>query len=300
MAEAPDLSLLSTSFLKFGGKVFRKRVSDWNMAGKGILVMKNIKQPTALTKLSAQGGPRPYRAQDDTTSNGVAFTDRILTVRQGKWDFDFDPEKFRNTYLASDSDKPFYMEALDQISKEYLAAIIASTMGAGNYDAAGTAAVALADGFLTIISDEVTATNITEVVTGAITAENAVTKVELLAREMPAWARERDGFRVLCSYDVFDMYADHYRAMNTYKFEPGADGKYRIDGFSKAYLQAEEFMGSSQRLIATVDNNLVVGTEGDSINVAASARRNILEVRAMMPIGFQIQDLAALKVNDQA
>jgi len=300
MAEAPDLLAITSAFVKFGGPIFRKKVNELELRKKGYLVMKNIKAPVPLTKLSAQGGPRPYRAQDDTAGNGVAFSDQILTVRQSKWDFDFDPEKFRNTYLAIEGDKPYYAEALDQIAKEYLAAINDSTLGAGVYDAAGTTAADLADGFLTLVAQAVIDGDLTETATGVITANNAVEKIELIARAVPAWMREREGFRIKCSYDVFDMYCDNYRANNNYKFEPGADGRYRIDGFAKGFLDADTIMGSSQRLIATVDDNLVVGTDGEQIKIAASMRRNIIEVRAMMPIGCQIQDFDAMVINDQA
>jgi hypothetical protein len=59
-------------------------------------------------------------------------------------------------------------------------------------------------------------------------------------------------------------------------------------------------MGTSSRLIATLPDNLVFGTDVERVQVAASQRRNIIEVRLMMPIGTQIQDLDAILVNDQA
>jgi hypothetical protein len=295
MAETPDLSALTTSFLKFGGQVFRKNVNEF--APTGVLVFKNVKKPIALTKLSAQGGPRPYRAQDDTSGNGAKFTDRILNVYQSKWDFDVDPEKYRNTYLAEESQVPFYQYILDQISKEYLASINDNVALAGVYDASGSDAVDIATGWGTLLKAAATAGDITAVTTGAIHYNNAVMAVEKMAKSMPLWARKR-GFQVKCSYHVFDKYKEDYRTRYGFTFEPTDVEGATINGF-KARLVPESWMGSGDFMIATVDNNLVMGTDGDSMEVAASMRRNIIEVRPMMPIGFQIQDLDGVKINEQ-
>lgn len=296
----PNLSALSAAFAKFGGKILKKEVNELDLSSPAITVMKNIRQPEVLPKIAALGGPRPYRTNDDSGSNGVAFIDRTLTVYQSKWDFEYDPEAYRNTYLAlEDNKKPYYEFALEQIAEEYMAAINDETIGEGERNASGTAAADIADGFLTIIADEITATNLTPVVTGAITNENAVDKVRLLAKALPNYMRKK-GAVIVCSYDVFDKYAEHYNATNNFRFNPDADGEYSIDGFSKIKLKAESWMNDSQRLIACRKKPLVVGTDGDRIQVAATARMNILEVRVMMPIGCQIADLAGILVNDQA
>lgn len=296
----PDLSALTTSFVKFGGKIFMKNVNDADFKGQGILVYKNVKAPIPLTKLSGQGNIRPYREQDDTSGNGVAFTDRILTVYQSKWDMDVDPEKYRNTYLASDQEIPFYQFILEQVAKEYLAQINDSAAYLGSYNAAGSTAAAIATGWGTIIAAEITATNLTPVVTGAITTANAVDKVELVAKDaqVKAWMRNK-GFVVYCSFATFDKYCTHYRTLNGFQFQPGNKNEYWIDGIN-ARLKPVSWMGTSSRLIATIENNLAVGTDGESVKFAATARRNIIELRPMMPIGFQIADLGAMVVNDQA
>lgn len=295
MAETPDLSALSTDFVKFGGTIFRKNVNEFSPSG--ILVFKNVKKPIALTKLSAQGGPRPYRAQDDTSGNGVAFTDRVLTAYQTKWDYDVDPEKFRNTYLAEESQVPFAQYILEQITREYLAAINDSTALAGVYNASGSTAAALANGWGTILEAEATLGNTTKVITGAIHSTNAVMAVEKMCKAMPLWTRAK-GFDVKCSYHVFDKYKEDYRTRYGFTFNPNKNGDFAIDGFN-AILRPETWMGSGDFMIATVDKNLCMGTDGDSLQVAASLRRNIIEVRPMMPIGFQVQDLEGLRINEQ-
>lgn len=298
MAETPDLSALSSSFLKFGGKVFAKNVNDFDAKMKGILVMKKVGQPVALPKISAQGNPRPYSATDHTTGNGVAFTDRILTVYQSKWDFDVDPEKYRNTYLNDGSDNPFYKHVLDQISKEYLASINDNTAYLGSYNAAGTTAAAIATGWGTIIAAEITATNLTPVTTAAHTTSNAVANAEAVVEAAPVWMKKK-GMIVFCSFGFFEKYKKNYRASYGYSFNANAQGSFMLDNIN-AELVPVSWMGTSSRLIATVENNLVMGTDLDTVAFPSSVRRNILEVRALMPIGFQIADLDAIVVNDLA
>ena len=298
-ADAPDLAAISTGFFTKGPETMRKYVNELNFEKFGIRVYKRVSKPIKLPKLSAKGGPRPYRTNDDSSGNGFKYSDRELKANQSKWDFVYSPEEFRNTYLQDDSDKPEYQQALDQIAKEYMAAINDSAMGSGDYNASGTTAAAIATGFLTIIADEITATNITPIVTGSISSSNAVTRVETMISNMPAWMRQRTDVKILCSYDVFDKYKAHYRTLNTYGFQPRETDKYFVDG-TNVQLVPASWMGSSQRLIATVDGNLCAGTDGDAISINPSPKFDQIEVRLKMPIGFQIADLEALLVNDQA
>lgn len=296
----PDLSAIASGFFEKGPELFMKQVNAWDLAKSGIQLYRNVKAPIVLPKIAAAGGPRPYRTQDDTSSNGVAFTDRTLTVRQSKWDFDFDPENFRNTYLNDGTDTPFYQSALMQIANEYLAAINNSTMGAGVYNGAGTTAAALADGYLTLISDAAGAGDITPVATGAVSASNAVTKVEEIWDALPAWMKAKPEVLFLMSYQNFSYYRTHYRATFNSSFQPNVNGEYTLDAFPNAKIKPVSWLGSSPRIIATIPGNLVAGTDGESVKVAATPHRNIIEVRAMMPIGFQIADLDALFVNNQS
>ena len=300
MAETPNLTAISTSFNEFGGKIFRKNINSWNLSNKGILVYKNVKAPLALPRVSATSGVRPYRAQDDT-NDAVGVDDRILTVYQSKWDYDIDPEKFRNTYLAKF--KPgtaAFADWINQVvAEEYLASLNDSTTYLGVRNGSGTNAAAVADGWGTIIAAAITATDLTPVTTTAITtAALAGSEIAKVVAAVPVWMREK-GYRVKCSYTTFDFYAAWYASTFGFQFNPDATGRYRINN-QNAFLEPESWMGTSQRIIATIDDNLCLGTDGDKVAVAASVRRNIIEARAMMPVGYQIADLDALVVNSNA
>lgn len=298
MAEAPDLSALSSSFVKFGGKVFSNEVNEFDASMNGILLMKNVNKPIALPKISAMGGPIPYATADGTSGNGVAIADRILTAYQSKWDFDVDPEKFRNTYLADGSDKPFYDHILRQVSKEYLASLNDNVAWLGVYNASGTTAAAIANGWGTIIAAAITATDITPITTAAHTTANAVANAELVAEGCPVWMKTK-GFKMYCSFGFFEKYKKNYRTSYGFTFQPDSSGKFKLDNMN-CELVPVSWLGTSSRLVATVDNNLVMGTDVSAVKFPTSTRRNILEVRALMPIGFQIADLDAIVVNDLA
>ncbi len=294
----PDVSAISAAFNEFGGQIISKNVNQWNLRQKGIQVRLNVNKPQVMPKISALGSPRPYSAGDNTASNGVKFTDRTLTAYQSKWDHDFDPEEFRNTYLANDSDQPYYVEAINQVAKEYLAYLNDSTLYLGVRNGAGTTPAAICDGWGTIIAAEITATNLTPIVTGSMTDSNAVFKFEQMVEDSPAWLREKGGI-IYCSWGSWDLFTKHYRTLNNYQIKLDATDSYKLDNKNVTIVPVS-FMGTSDRLIYTMPNNLVFGTDLEQVATFASMRRNIIEVRHMMPAGCQIADLDALFVNDQA
>lgn len=292
----PDVSAITTNFVNFGGKIFAKNVNEW-VLDPAIALYRSVKKPEVLPKLSALGNPRPYTAAD-SVGDGAAFTDRTLTVYNSKWDYDIDPEQFRNKYLATQEDVPYYQFMLDQVAKEYLAQLNDSTLYLGSYNAAGTTAAAIATGWGTLIAAAITATDLTPVAGAAITSSNAVAQVELVADAAPAWMYNGNAV-MFCSWDTFKKYRTNYRVSFGFSFDKRESGSYMIDG-TNIRLQPVSWMGTSQRLILTVDGNLVLGTDLEGIALHATMRRNIIEVRQMMAVGCQIADLDALKVNDQA
>ena len=294
---APDVSALASSFVG-SASIFKQNLLKWDLRSQGVQIRTNVKTPQALNKLSAVGGPRPYSTGDNFTT-GPKHNDRLLTAYQSKWDYEFDEENYRNTYLAElPENMSFEQAAMQQVADTYLDSLIKNTLYLGVRNGAGTAAADIANGWGKIIADEIVATNITPVVTGAITSANAVTKVEQVADATQIWMKKK-GYRIYCSYQMFQDYATHYRTLNGFQFQPNVTGGYRLDN-RNAILTPADFMGTSRRLIATVDGNLVFGSDAEQVQVHATPYLNYIKVRLMMPVGLQIQDLEALVVNDQA
>lgn len=299
----PTVTSLSTSLVEKGPEIFKKYVNELDLTAEGLAVYKNASKPVALPKISASGNPRPYSAADSVGVGGI-FTDRTLTVYQSKWDFDLDAEQFRNTYLnqyvGSTSAPDGYAVVMDQAIKEYMAAIHDNTFWEGLRNASGTTAASIADGFEKLIGDAKVDNPSMVITTGAITSSNAVTQVDTFVAGLPAWLLKK-GCQILCSIGVWNNYRTHYRTLNTFSFVPNPNGEYFVDGYSNVKLKWVSWLPSaSDILIATVPGNMIMGTDSEGVDVSTSMNRNILEVRLMMPVGFQIADIEAMYVNDQS
>lgn len=297
----PTVTGLSTSLVEKGPEIFQKQVNDLDLSGVGIQVYKMVSKPIALPKISASGNPRPYTAAD-STGVGAVLTDRTLTVYQSKWDFDIDPEQFRNTYMNMYAGKPDapegYQFILDQVIKEYFSQINDNTIWSGVRNASGTTAAAIATGFESLISTAISGGDLTAITTGAITSSNAVTQIDTFVDGLPAWLLKK-GTTILCSYGVWGNYRTHYRTLNSFTFVPHPDGEYYVDGYNNIKIKPVSWLPkTSDRLIATLPGNLIMGTDSTGVEVHATLKRNIIETRLMMPVGFQIADLDALFVNN--
>jgi hypothetical protein len=297
----PTVSGLTTSLVEKGPEIFKKHVNDLDLTTAGIQVYKMVSKPIALPKVAASGNPRPYTAADSTGA-GAAITDRTLTVYQSKWDFDIDPEQFRNTYLNQFAGKPDapegYQFIMDTVAKAYFAQINDNTIWSGVRNASGTTAAAIATGFESLISTELIGGGMTAITTGAITSANAVTQLDTFVDGLPAWMKKQ-GCTILCSAGVWGNYRTHYRTLNTYSFEKNPQGEYNLDGYDNIKLKWVSWLPTaSDRLIATIPGNLIMGTDSNGVEVHTSLNRNIIEVRVMMPVGFQIADVEALFVNN--
>ncbi len=299
---SPDLSAITSSFVEFGGQIISKQVNAWNVRQQGIKVMLGVNKPQVLPKLSATGTPRPYRSQDDTSGNGVAFDDRTLIAYQSKWDHDFDPEQFRNTYLSNNDERPYYVPALEQVAKEYLAYLNNSTLYLGVRNGSGTTPADVCDGWGTIIAAEIVNNALTPISTDDLTDTNAVDVIEGFVEEAASGTNqfmlERDSI-VYLSWGNWFKFMRSYRTLNSYQIKLDETMAYRLDN-RNVTLRPASWMGSSNRLIYTLSDNLVFGTDVNSVATYASQRRNIVEVRHMMPAGCQIADLGVLFVNDKA
>lgn len=310
---AIDFAGLTTDLVQFSGQILEKQVNKFDIQ-EDVFIDTGVDVPKALPRLEVQGGPRPYRSQDDTSGNDPLFTDRTLTVYNSKWDFDLDPEDFRNKYLLlakqgklNPTEVPFYEFILQYYAKAYLAHLNDSVVYAGSYNASGSTVASIATGFGTMIAAEITATNLTAYATGALTSSNAVTKVEEMIDSLPAW-QKKAGFKVLVSYATLSKYRTHYRTLNGFAFNPTlGNGEYTIDAYPGSVIKACSWMGSSARIIIVpnmgsdfMSANLHMGMNAAKTTLAVSQRRNVMECRMMVPIGLQIADLSKIWVNDQA
>lgn len=280
---------------------------------KDITVIPGIKNTLKLTKLTVKDGVRGYREQFDAADDDLSYSQRDLSVELLKRDMLINPLKYRSTFMSeamkpgvNPDDIPFAKYTTEEVMKKIAQEVNDAAYLAVKGDASSVAKTF--NGLGTLIAaaiDAETATpgsGLVPIATGAITNVNAVSKVEQMMKAMPV-AFRRVGFEIFMSYDVFDKYNEDYREKFKKYLAPNDDGVYTVDNTSrKVKIVPATWMGSSQRLISTPKANLLGGCDGlgDMDKLHTDVELEILKWRALFAMGFQIRDIAAIKVNDQA
>ncbi|MFA6261076.1 MAG: hypothetical protein WC760_06390 [Bacteroidia bacterium] len=158
-------------------------------------------------------------------------------------------------------------------------------------------------GIGTLIADEITAANITPITTGAISASNALDKLEVMYNDMTAAHRKVGGI-VRVGPDVFRHYINHERDVfgATATSQTGDGRKYLYGTGNKWEVRECNWMGASGRVIMTQFDNLIGGTnlvEMPGVTKTIETLHGTKSVSKFL-IGFEIADLENLYVNDQA
>lgn len=164
---------------------------------------------------------------------------------------------------------------------------------------------ALTVGFGKIIADEITAATLTPVATGAVTSSNAYDKFIQMYRALPeAIKLGVGGIQAVIYSSVTDYEAltDDYENKISKNFE-NVDGiTYLAKTDRRCRIMPVSWLSGSRRLIATVLDNLVAGTDeiSDMNTIATVPSMYTVQAGITFVLGFQIQDLDVLRVSDQA
>jgi hypothetical protein len=308
----PDTSALAAYAGKYEQKLFSTLRNSLDIL-QDITVVPGIKNTLKLTKLTVKDGVRGYREAFDAADDDLKYSGRDLSVELLKRDLLINPLKYRSTFMSevmkpgvNPADIPFAAFVGDQtmikIAQEvndaaYMAVKGAATSVATTFDGLGTQiAAAIA------AETAVAGTGLVPVATGAIANTTAVAKVELMMKAMPV-AYRRAGFNIYLSYDVFDKYNEDYREKYKKYLEPNDAGVFTVDNTArKVQIVPATWMNSSQRMIATPKENLLAGVDalGDMDKIHTDVELEIIKWRVLFALGFQVRDLAAIRVNDQA
>lgn len=273
-------------------------------------VMDDITDELPLPNLSLGDLTKPANpAAFAPTANALAFGARILKVRGVKVDLLLIPQVLEKSWLgkmkkANDPwDMPFEAFIMDYINSKIREELRLRAIYKGVYNGAGTDPDDTMDGFLKIVSDEITATNITPIVTGAITAANVIDKVELTYDGLGE-AYKNTPTIIKCSPTIFDWYNRRYRLDYgaNQNYEGMKRGRILLDG-TMCELVREPGLAGSQRLLASVKDNFVYGVDsasGYSMDVQKFDRS--LKILIDLKAGVQFAQIGAnaLAVNDQA
>ncbi len=159
------------------------------------------------------------------------------------------------------------------------------------------------NGIGTIIANEITAGNITPIVTGAITSSNAIEKIEGMYRGMTEAHQAQKGVFWM-SQSTYEKYLDNYRNKYTHVTgEEVGDKAHYVFGSNKRFqIKPATWMAGSGRVIIDINQNLRVGTNLISSPGFTNTVPTLhgVEGVAKWVFGSEICDLEVLYVNDQA
>jgi hypothetical protein len=229
----------------------------------------------------------------------------------GKVDLVINPLEFRDTWLikamkagVNAYDLPYEAFFMQQLALKLATEINHQSVFAGILNAAGNTTTDMATGFGKLIADEILASNLDNVVvTGAITAANAVAKLEAIAKALPPAYRKPDVMmKMYVSYAVHDFYLENYRATHGALNYNNGYIKNTLDGFENIEIVKAGWLNSSQRVILTPMENLVMGTDllSDTNKIDIIPDIRALKMALQFVLCYQIADLESIWVSDQA
>lgn len=232
-----------------------------------------VKGKKTLTRLKAATGKAvAWKSDFVAATDAVSFHPRHLEVAAVKRDLSFTPQEFESTYLGRyrmkgqnpGADLPFegaILQAILDGHAEEMDAAFWQAVKAGSVTPGTTPMDQCFDGFLQIIADEITATNLSPVVTsgGGITTTNVIELLEEMWLALGAAYKKREVF-VFLSWANFQKYQQGYReAYGVNSNWNTQDARVRLDFSQNAILVPMPGMGTSNRVVMTPRGNLHVG-----------------------------------------
>lgn len=282
-------------------------------------VMAGIKDQVPLPRLFMSDVSKPLDFTTfSPTTNALNFDARILQVRPVKVDVRIYPQEFHNTWLgqyaAPGAGPKLILEAflMQEIAKKARQENHLQALYKGVYNASGTTPLDNYDGFLKIIADEVTATNISAgnnnlVTTGALNAGNIIANVEAVFDKLGDQYKTVPS-QMLLSPTLYMLYQRAYRLAfgqnQNYGGTNGVldDGLY-IDG-TMCQITPEPGLTGSSRIICTVKENMCYGVDlgGDLNDPRTEVDHRAIDVMMDFKVGVQFRQIknGILVVNEQA
>jgi len=253
------------------------------------------------------------------TANAVGVEARILQTRTWKVDLLINPAALIKTWLGftkqpgtRQSKIPLEQYIMQEIVKQIKKELRLQSIYKGVYNGAGATATDVCNGLLKLVADEITATNLTPIVTGAITSANVVDKCLLVYDGMDeAWKDSEEG-QILVNSQIFDWYVRKLNPLtNSGLVATNNGGVIQRVKLNEVQLEGTNFMlkrepgfGTSQRIVSTVKQNMNLGmdTESDYNNFDFQVENRQIKVLVDGTLGVQLgqADNKAIRVNDQA
>jgi hypothetical protein len=287
-------------------------------------IMDGVKDEIPLPNLSITDIVRPmdYTAFSGV-NNSLVVGARTLKVRDWKVDLLLVPKVLEKTWLGVKSTKgsdplklPFEQFLFDYIVKQTKASIRLKAIYGGAYNASGTTSATIFDGFLALVAAEITATNLSAVVTGAITSANVYTKL-LLVYDNLAEAYKNEATICPINSQMFDWVVRLFNPISNASIVATDIQTMQSNGKVNAWplfgtnctLLREPGLGSSQRIMISKADNFVYGVDSfdDSMAIRVQEYERTLKLMIDGKGGVQFKECRSnaqgnvpLAVNDQA
>ncbi|WP_299755269.1 hypothetical protein [uncultured Pontibacter sp.] len=308
MADAINISKVDQYAKKYKSQLLALALLDQNVFAD-FNVLPGIKDEFVLTTLRMGNVVKPY-TKNWNPSTGGELEPRTLKVHLGKVELEEEPLKYRTTYLGflmkagvNEKDHPFEKFFTEEVMRKMKSEINLETTFNGVRNAAGNSAKDLANGFLKIIEDEITALKVTPIVTGVIDNSNAVAKLKGMYKGLPKQYREVM-MNIYCSYEDYDAYCENYQTKNgALPYNTQYEHVYLEGSNRRAKLVPKAGFGDSRRIIMTPLENMCIGVDlaSDQEKIGINnADVWVVKFYAAFAYGLQIAQLDALFVNDQA
>jgi hypothetical protein len=304
MSDNPDVTKLRNYAGTFSKQLITKLTNGLQVTQDCTLVP-NVKVQMNSTKLIVDGEVKPYDGVRDNLAK-ISYEPRALNVYIGQYDVDIDPLKYRETWMGevmkdgvNPQDIPFESFTWGAVMNDFASKINDNTVWNGRRDATKKTSSALATGFGNIIKDEIVNLKLTPVVTGSMLTDT-VEKVETVYKSLPEKYRKLK-MVVYCSFNVYDAYCENYA--DRFDKSPLYNQFNQVilrHSEGNAVLKPVTWMSGSQRIIITPQSNMKVGTDllSDGQKILTIPKLYGVEAGILMAIGFQIEDLEPLAVND--
>ena len=243
------------------------------------------------------------------TSNALKFGARVLKVRGIKVDLLLIPQVLEKSWLgkmkkSSDPmDMPFEKFIMNYINSKITEELRLRSIYKGVYDAEGTTPDDTMNGFLKLIADEITATNIAPITTGVISSSNVVTKLELVYDGLGEAYKSKPTIMKV-SPTIFDWYNRKYRTDfgQNQDYKGMTTSKRRLLDGTMCELVREPGLTGSQRVICSQVENFVYGVDsGSGYNLDVQKFDRSLKILIDLKAGVQFAQVQAnaLAVNEQ-
>ncbi len=281
-------------------------------------IFEGIKGEHVITQLEIGDNlARRWNKSFEPVADAATHKPRVLKTVLNKVDFSVVPQDYEASYLGAmrqkgqnPADWPFQAYVMEKVmaklQQEFETAVwqgvAAGSPGAGDY------LRETFDGYLHIIADAITATDITAVATGSISISNIIDKLRLMWDAVSSVYKE-NGTDIFMSYTMYDLYRKAYK--DAYKIDPAylqvTDSGYRgIEyelGNGNARIVPINGLAGSNRIIITPKENLTIGIDSASdvmFNVEQDKRELHFWMDFRMGAQILMQKDGILVVNDQA